>query len=106
MPTTSRPAPIANPLVVCLDALSLFETFVVPMKSVASAKAGREVAARTRQSSGRRHRSRMNFDFTADQELLRRSVRQFAETELGPHTREWDEAQQFPRELLSKLAAL
>src|SRR5258705_1112201 len=48
----------------------------------------------------------MNFDFTADQELLRRSVRQFAETELGPHTREWDEAQQFPRELLSKLAAL
>src|SRR5258705_604646 len=48
----------------------------------------------------------MNFDFTADQELLRRSVRQFAETELGPHTREWDEAQQFPRPLLSKLAAL
>ena len=48
----------------------------------------------------------MNFDFTPDQELLRRSVREFAETELRPHTREWDEAQQFPRALLSKLAAL
>src|SRR5258705_7784648 len=48
----------------------------------------------------------MEFDFTADQELLRRSVREFAETELRPHVREWDEAQQFPRELLSKLAGL
>src|SRR5215212_5125654 len=48
----------------------------------------------------------MDFEFTPDQELLRRSVREFAESELRPHTREWDEAQQFPRELLSKLAAL
>ena len=48
----------------------------------------------------------MEFDFTADQELLRRSVREFAETELRPHVREWDEAQQFPRELLAKLAGL
>jgi len=48
----------------------------------------------------------MNFEFTPDQELLRRSVREFAETELRPHTREWDDAQEFPRELLSKLAAL
>ncbi len=48
----------------------------------------------------------MNFDFTSDQELLRRSVREFAESELRPHVREWDEAQQFPRELLVKLADL
>src|SRR5258705_12055667 len=48
----------------------------------------------------------MNFEFTPDQELLRRSVREFAETELRPHVREWDDAQQFPRELLSKLAEL
>jgi alkylation response protein AidB-like acyl-CoA dehydrogenase len=48
----------------------------------------------------------MNFDFTSDQELLRRSVREFAESELRPHVREWDEAQQFPRELLAKLADL
>ena len=48
----------------------------------------------------------MDFAFTSDQELLRRSVREFAETELRPHVREWDDAQQFPRELLPKLAGL
>jgi len=48
----------------------------------------------------------MDFAFTPDQELLRRSVREFAESEMRPHVREWDEAQQFPRELLSNLAEL
>src|SRR6267143_2852952 len=48
----------------------------------------------------------MDFAFTPDQELLRRSVREFAERELRPHVREWDEAQQFPRELIPKLAEL
>ena len=48
----------------------------------------------------------MEFAFTPDQELLRRSVREFAESELRPHVREWDDAQQFPRELLPKLGAL
>src|SRR5215510_13875955 len=48
----------------------------------------------------------MNFEFTSDQELLRRSIREFAETELRPHVREWDEAQEFPRGLLPKLAEL
>jgi alkylation response protein AidB-like acyl-CoA dehydrogenase len=43
---------------------------------------------------------------TDDQELLRRSVREFAERELGPHVMEWDEAQQFPRALLAKFADL
>jgi hypothetical protein len=41
-----------------------------------------------------------------DQALLRRSVREFAETEIKPHVREWDEAQHFPGELLPKLAEL
>jgi alkylation response protein AidB-like acyl-CoA dehydrogenase len=41
-----------------------------------------------------------------EQILLRDSVREFAETELRPHVREWDEAQAFPRALLSKCAAL
>ncbi len=49
---------------------------------------------------------RMDFRLTDDQELLRRSVREFAEAELRPHVMEWDEAQHFPRELLSKFAAL
>ena len=48
----------------------------------------------------------MNLTLSPDQELLRRSVREFAETELRPHVMEWDEAQEFPRELLSKCAAL
>ena len=43
---------------------------------------------------------------TDEQELLRRSVREFAEAELRPHVREWDEAQQFPPALLSKFAEL
>jgi alkylation response protein AidB-like acyl-CoA dehydrogenase len=49
-----------------------------------------------------------NVDFrpTDEQQLLRRSVREFAETEMRPHVREWDERQHFPVELMSKLAAL
>jgi alkylation response protein AidB-like acyl-CoA dehydrogenase len=46
----------------------------------------------------------MDFRLTDDQNLLRRSVREFAETEIKPYVREWDEAQAFPKELLSKLA--
>jgi alkylation response protein AidB-like acyl-CoA dehydrogenase len=51
-------------------------------------------------------RYEMNVTFSDEQELLRRSVREFAETELGPHVMEWDEAQQFPRALLAKCAEL
>src|SRR5437867_3967567 len=48
----------------------------------------------------------MDFRLSADQELLRRSVREFAETEIRPHVREWDETQHFPSELVPRLAAL
>jgi alkylation response protein AidB-like acyl-CoA dehydrogenase len=48
----------------------------------------------------------MNLSLSSDQELLRRSVREFAEAELRPHVMEWDEAQEFPRELLTKCAGL
>src|SRR5438477_6884030 len=48
----------------------------------------------------------MNLSLSEDQQLLRRSIREFAETEIRPHIREWDEAQHFPSELLPKLAAL
>ncbi len=48
----------------------------------------------------------MDFRLTDDQNLLRQTVREFAETEIRPHVREWDEAQHFPAELLPKLAAL
>jgi len=48
----------------------------------------------------------MDFRLTDEQRLLRQTVREFAEAEIRPHVRAWDEAQQFPRELLPKLAAL
>lgn len=48
----------------------------------------------------------MNFDLTEDQKQIRMSVREFAEAEIAPRAREWDEAQHFPIELLPKLAEL
>ena len=48
----------------------------------------------------------MDFRQTDEQELLRRTVREFAEAEIRPHVMEWDEAQGFPMDLLPKLAAL
>ena len=48
----------------------------------------------------------MDFRPTEEQALLRRTVREFAETEMRPHVREWDQDQHFPTELMPKLAAL
>jgi hypothetical protein len=48
----------------------------------------------------------LDFRLSEEQLLFRRSVREFAETEMRPHVREWDDAQHFPLELVPKLAAL
>jgi alkylation response protein AidB-like acyl-CoA dehydrogenase len=48
----------------------------------------------------------MDLHLTTDQELLRRTVREFAETEIRPHVMAWDEAQCFPLELWPRLGAL
>src|SRR5499426_4168777 len=48
----------------------------------------------------------MDLRLSEEQILLRRAVREFAETEIRPFVREWDEAQHYPRELLQKFAAL
>ena len=48
----------------------------------------------------------MNFALTEDQQLLRKSVREFAETEIRPNVMTWDESQHFPADLLPKLAGL
>ena len=48
----------------------------------------------------------MDFRPSDEQQMLRRSVREFAEAEMRPHVMEWDEAQHFPMELLPKLAAI
>ncbi|MCA1631010.1 MAG: acyl-CoA dehydrogenase [Acidobacteria bacterium] len=46
----------------------------------------------------------MNFDLSEEQQQIKASVREFAEGEIAPHVREWDETQHFPTELLPKLA--
>src|SRR5947209_8272622 len=48
----------------------------------------------------------MNFEFSAEQQQLRRAVREFAEAEIGPHVLEWDEAQTFPLEAIKKAGEL
>jgi alkylation response protein AidB-like acyl-CoA dehydrogenase len=48
----------------------------------------------------------VDFRLSDDQQLLRRTVREFAEAEIRPHVMAWDEAQAFPESLLPKLASL
>jgi len=48
----------------------------------------------------------MDLRPTAEQDLLRQTVREFAEAEIRPHVREWDEAQAFSLDLVPRLAAL
>ena len=48
----------------------------------------------------------MDFRPSEEQEILRRTVREFAESEMRPHVMEWDEAQRFPMDLLPRMAAL
>ncbi|HUS06849.1 MAG TPA: acyl-CoA dehydrogenase [Bryobacteraceae bacterium] len=48
----------------------------------------------------------MDFEFTPDQVQLRKSVRDFAQSEIAPHVLEWDENQIFPLEIIKKLGEL
>jgi alkylation response protein AidB-like acyl-CoA dehydrogenase len=48
----------------------------------------------------------VDLRLSSDQELLRRSVREFAETEIRPYVMTWDETQCFPRDLWPRLGAL
>jgi alkylation response protein AidB-like acyl-CoA dehydrogenase len=48
----------------------------------------------------------LDFELSEEQQLLRTTVRDFAEKELGPHSREWDEKQEFPPEVFAKLGEL
>ena len=48
----------------------------------------------------------MDFRLTDEQQLLRQTVREFAEAEIRPHVRSGTRRSTFPRELLPKLAAL
>src|ERR1044072_8086243 len=48
----------------------------------------------------------MDFELTEEQQQVKMSVREFAESEIAPHVMEWDESQHFPVELLPKMADL
>jgi alkylation response protein AidB-like acyl-CoA dehydrogenase len=48
----------------------------------------------------------MNFEYTDEQQQLRKSVREFAEREILPHVMEWDEASRFPLETVKELGRL
>ena len=48
----------------------------------------------------------MDFALTDEQQQLRRTVREFAESEIAPHVMEWDEASHFPSEIIPKLAEM
>lgn len=48
----------------------------------------------------------MNFEFTDEQELLRKTVRNFVDREIMPYIKEWDEKQHFESSILTRLADL
>jgi alkylation response protein AidB-like acyl-CoA dehydrogenase len=48
----------------------------------------------------------LDFCLSEEQQLLRKTVREFAEAEIAPNAREWDEKQEFPRSLFGKLGEL
>ena len=48
----------------------------------------------------------MDFSLTDEQEQLRRTIREFAQSEIAPHVMEWDEASHFPLEIIPELAGM
>jgi alkylation response protein AidB-like acyl-CoA dehydrogenase len=48
----------------------------------------------------------MDFRVSAEHEHLRRAVREFARAEIAPHVLAWDEANEFPLEVVKKLGGL
>jgi alkylation response protein AidB-like acyl-CoA dehydrogenase len=48
----------------------------------------------------------LDFSFSEEQELTRQTVREFAETEIGPRSAHLDETQEFPFDLFRKLAEM
>jgi len=48
----------------------------------------------------------IDFEFTEEMNLLKKTVRQFAETEVKPFVMKYDEAQEFPTETVKKMGEL
>ena len=48
----------------------------------------------------------MSFDLSPEHEQFRRTVRDFAEKEIAPHSADWDRAHHFPVDVVHKMGAL
>jgi hypothetical protein len=48
----------------------------------------------------------MDFEYSAEQVQLRKSIRDFAQAEISPHVLEWDEQQIFPLDVIKKAGQL
>lgn len=48
----------------------------------------------------------MNFDFTSEQKLIKKTIREFAEEEVAPGALERDREKKFPKEVFQKLSEL
>jgi alkylation response protein AidB-like acyl-CoA dehydrogenase len=48
----------------------------------------------------------MDFALTSEQEMVRKTARDFAEREIAPHAREWDRAEEMDRSIVGKLAEI
>ncbi len=48
----------------------------------------------------------IDFELSEDQKVLQKMVRDFAQAEIAPHCRKWDNESHFPHELIPKLGAL
>jgi alkylation response protein AidB-like acyl-CoA dehydrogenase len=48
----------------------------------------------------------VDFSLSEHHDLLRKTVRDFARTEVLPHARKWDEEERFPKEIVPRLAAI
>ncbi len=48
----------------------------------------------------------MNFELTPEQQVLKETIRSFAEDKIAPHVREWDDACHFPRDIFAELGEM
>ncbi|HEX4310484.1 MAG TPA: acyl-CoA dehydrogenase [Acidobacteriaceae bacterium] len=55
---------------------------------------------------GQQTDSTFPFTLTEDQEALRREIRDFAAREIAPHVLRWDEASEFPHDVVKQLGAM
>src|SRR3954451_5692050 len=46
----------------------------------------------------------MDFTLSPEQELIRRTAREFSDAEIAPHARDWDRSEEMDRGIVAKLA--